>query len=75
MLKIGRPKLSESYEGLVKQFSAVWHLYKSQEQQLSYYQEKVAEFEEYHKLHSEQEFNALRDIIEILTNRIEELEK
>jgi len=69
-----RPKVSDTYEVLKKQFSSLWHLYRSQEVQLSYYQEQIAKLEEYQLLHSEEEFSALRDTIEILTNRIEELE-
>ena len=70
-----KPKLSEDYEGLKRQFNALFTICSGQEVRITQYQKQIAKLQEYHHLHSEEEFSALRDTIEILTNRIEELEK
>lgn len=67
-------ELSEDYEGLKRQFKSLFLLFNSKEIECSYYQQRIAELEKQQYLHSQEEMDALRDTIEMLTNRIEELE-
>lgn len=64
---------SPTYEGLLKQFSAMKFLVNNQEKIMRKLQQKIEKLETENKIFSKEEFNSKLDLIEKLTNELEEL--